>query len=123
METRDRRTPVRRYNGTPVISMTSAEAKRLLMRVIVVGLASVLTLTALAYAIDFAVFRYRVSTNRQPFGQITVSSYDAIPQKSGKTLFIFHPPEAQTCVNSLFPREGYTPCWYLQRHTDQRIDM
>ena len=103
--------------------MTSAEFKRWLLRVIVIGLASALGVTALAYAIDFAVFRYRVATNRQPYGQITVSSYDAIPQKSGKTEFIFNPPAPQTCVNSLFPREGYTPCWYLQRHTEQRINM
>ena len=103
--------------------MTSAEFKRLLLRVILIGLASALGLTALAYAVDYTVFRYRVATNRQPYGQITVSSYDAIPQKSGKTEFIFNPPEAQTCVHSLFPREGYTPCWYLQRHTEQRINM
>lgn len=103
--------------------MLAAGIKRWLTRVIVVGLASALGLTALAYAVDYAVFRYRVATNRQPFGQITVMSYDAVPQKSGRTQFIFNPPEARTCVNSLFPREGYTPCWYLQRHTEQRIDM
>jgi hypothetical protein len=103
--------------------VTSAEVKRWLMRAFVVGVMSVLGLTALAYAVDFAVFRYRVAANRQPYGQITVTSYDAVPQKSGKTQFIFNPPEAQTCVNSLFPREGYVPCWYLQRHTEQRNDM
>jgi hypothetical protein len=111
------------YNGTPVTSVTSAEVKRWLKRVIVVGLACALGLVALAYAVDYAVFRYRVATNRQPFGQVTVMSYEAVPQKSGKTQFIFNPPEARTCVNSLFPREGYEPCWYLQRHTEQRIDM
>jgi hypothetical protein len=111
------------YNGTPVTSVTSAEVKRWLMRVIIVGLASALGLTAIAYAVDYAVFRYRVATNRQPFGQFTVTSYDAVPQKSGKTEFIFNPPQTQTCVNSLFPREGYPPCWYLQRHTEQRINM
>jgi hypothetical protein len=120
---RDRTPPAGGYNDSPVTSVTSAEVKRWLMRAFVVGLASALGLTALAYAIDFAVFRYRVATNRQPYGQITVTSYDAVPQKSGKTQFIFHSPEAQTCVNSLFPREGYEPCWYLQRHAEQRVDM
>ncbi len=100
-----------------------ARLKRLLQRVIVIGLSSVLGLTLLAYAVDYAVFRYRVATNRQPYGQITVTSYDAVPQKSGKTEFIFNPPQAQTCVNTLFPREGYVPCWYLQRHTEQRINL
>ncbi len=92
-------------------------------RVIVRGLASILALTALAYATDYAVFRYRVAANRQPFGQFTVTRYDAVPQKSGKTEFIFHPLERQTCVNALFPHEGYVPCWYLQRHTEQRTDL
>jgi hypothetical protein len=86
-------------------------------------LLSVLGVTAAAYAVDYVVFRYRVAANRQPFGQITVTSYDAVLQKSGKTVFIFNPPEAQTCVNALFPRSGYVPCWYLQRHTEQRTNI
>ena len=104
-------------------TVLAARIRELLKRVIVVGLSSVLGLTALAYAVDYVVFRYRVATNRQPFGQITVSSYDAVQQKNGKTEFLFNPPEAQTCANALFPRAGYVPCWYLQRHTDQRTDI
>ena len=80
-------------------------------------------LTLLAYAVDYFVFRYRVASNRQPFGQVTVTSYDAVQQKNGKTEFLFNPPEAQTCANALFPRGGYVPCWYLQRHTEQRTNI
>jgi hypothetical protein len=90
---------------------------------IVVGLASVVAVTAVAYAVDSLIFRSRVTSNRQPFGQVTVTRYDAITQKSGKTQFIFSPPETQTCVHALFPRGGYTPCWYLERHTEQRTDI
>ena len=100
-----------------------ARIKHFLKRFIVIGLASALTVTAFAYAVDYAVFRYRVAANRQPFGQITVTRYDAVLQKNGKTQLIFSPPEAQTCVRALFPRAGYTPCWYLQRHTEQRTDI
>jgi hypothetical protein len=32
-------------------------------------------------------------------------------------------PTAWTCVNSLFPHQGYLPCWYLSKHTDQRTDI
>jgi hypothetical protein len=106
-----------------VTSVLRAKIKHLLKRLIVVGLPSVLVVTALADAVDYAVFRYRLSRNRQPFGQITVITYDAVQQKSGKTQFIFNPPEAQTCVHALFPREGYLPCWYLERHTEQRTDI
>jgi hypothetical protein len=97
--------------------------KRFLKRLAAVGLASALGLTLLAYAVDYAVFRYRVAANRQPFGQITVTRYDAVQQKNGKTEFLFNPPEAQACVNALFPRAGYVPCWYLQRHTEQRTNI
>jgi len=97
--------------------------KHFLKRVIIIALSSALGITLLAYAVDYVLFRYRVSTNRQPFGQFTVSSYEAVPQKSGKTQFIFNPPEAQTCANALFPHDGYIPCWYLQRHTEPRTDI
>ena len=100
-----------------------ARIRHFLKRLILVVLSSLLVLTLLAYVVDYIVFRYRVATNRQPFGQITVSSYDAVQQKNGKTEFIFNPPEAQTCVHALFPRAGYVPCWYLQRHTEPRTDI
>jgi hypothetical protein len=100
-----------------------ARIKRLLRRLILVAAACFLGLTLLAYAADYMVFRYRVAANRQPFAQITVSSYEAVPQKNGKTEFIFNPPETQTCVHALFPHFGYQPCWYLQRHREQRIDI
>jgi len=100
-----------------------ASIKHFLKRAIVIGLSSALGLALLAYAVDYIVFRYRVATNRQPFGQITVTTYDAVAQKNGKTEFIFNPPETQTCANALFPRGGYVPCWYLQRHAEQRTNI
>ena len=100
-----------------------AGIKHLLKRVIALVLSSALGLALLAYVVDYGVFRYRVATNRQPYGQITVTSYDAVAQKNGKTEFLFNPPEVQTCVNALFPRRGYVPCWYLRRHTEQRTNI
>jgi hypothetical protein len=97
--------------------------KHSLKRVILIAISSVLGLALLTYVLDYAVFRYRLATNHQPFRQVTVTSYDAVAQKNGKTQFLFNPPEAQTCVNALFPRQGYVPCWYLQRHTEQRTNI
>jgi hypothetical protein len=94
-----------------------------LKRFFAITASSLLALTLLAYALDYAVFRYRLSTNRQPFAQVTVTTYDAVAQKNGKTEFLFNPPEQQTCANALFPRAGYQPCWYLQRHTEQRTNI
>jgi hypothetical protein len=76
----------------------------------------------IAYGVDYGVFRYRLAANRG-FGQVTVTNYDAVQQKNGRTQFIFDPPQLETCVNALFPRAGYLPCWYLQRHTEQRTDI
>ncbi len=109
------------YNPA-VSSALRARIKHFLKRLLFIGLSSLLGLMALIYAVDYAVFRYRVGANRQPFSQITVYSYDAIPQKNGKTQFIFDPPQVQTCVNSLLPHSGYVPCWYLQRHSEPRTD-
>jgi hypothetical protein len=81
------------------------------------------SLVVLAYAIDYLVFRYRVSSNRQPFGSVTVQSYYAVGQKNGKTEYLFDPPQPQMCVHALFSHAGYAPCWYLSRHREQRTDI
>lgn len=86
-----------------------ARIKHFLKRLLLVGLSCVLGVTALAYTTDYLVFRYRVSANRQPFGQVTVTRYDAVAQKNGKTQFIFNPPETQTCVHALFPERDTCP--------------
>jgi hypothetical protein len=52
-----------------------------------------------------------------------VEAYDAIAQKSGKTQFIFQPPQPQTCIHALLPHSGYSTCWYLSKHPEQRTDI
>ena len=92
------------------------------MRLVGLILASAVSITLIAYVIDYGVFRHRIRAKRA-FGQVTVTNYDAVLQKNGKTEFLFDPPQLQTCVNSLFPHAGYPPCWYLQRHTEQRTNI
>lgn len=102
--------------------MLSARIRHFLLRLTGFSVLSIAGVILIAYAVDYGVFRYRVAANRG-FGQITVNRYEAVPQKSGKTEFLFDPPQLQTCANSLFPRAGFLPCWYLQRHTEQRTDI
>ncbi len=78
---------------------------------------------AVIYAADYLVLRYRVAVNRQPFGTVTVQPYYAVPQKDHKTEFLFDDPEDETCVHSLFPHLGDSPCWYLSRNKEKRIDL
>jgi hypothetical protein len=96
-----------------------ARLRRIFFGVILAAVAA----AALAYGLDYAVFRIRASTNRNAYGTVTVNHYYAILQKNGKTQLIFDPPQAQTCVRALFPHEGWLPCWYLARHPDQRTDI
>lgn len=93
--------------------------KRLLMR----SLALLLILTALLYAGDDLLLRYRIAYRHSGLGSVTVRSYYAIQEKNNRTEFMFGDATAQTCVHSLFPHMKYPPCWYLTRHADQRIDM
>ena len=77
----------------------------------------------LTFAVDFGLFRLRVASHHEPYGSVIVSHYYAVPQKNGKTQFIFDPPTPQTCVNALYPHAGMQPCWYLRRHPEQRTNI
>jgi hypothetical protein len=88
--------------------------KRLLIAVVFV--------LSLPYVADYSVLRYRIARN-SAFGTVTIKPYYAVPLKGNKTEFIFIPPETQSCIHSLFPHLGYSPCWYLSRQTRKRIDM
>ena len=80
-------------------------------------------LAAFAFAGDYAGLRYRIAAQKDPFGAVTVRPYYAVRLKSGKTEFLFEDPQPETCVNSLFPHFGMTPCWYARRHPERRIDI
>lgn len=83
----------------------------------------ILGLAALIFMADLAIFRLRLGTNRNPYGSVIVSHYYAVLLKNGKTQFIFDPPQPWRCVNALLPHEGSWPCWYLQKHPEQRTDI
>jgi hypothetical protein len=93
--------------------------KRLLQKLIV----SLVLGAAVVYIADYLLLRYRVATNRNPYGAVTVQPYYAVPRKDHKTEFMFDDPQDQTCVNSLFPHFGDSPCWYLSRNKQKRINM
>jgi len=85
------------------------------------ALLAVCLAAALALALDAALLRYRASANRNAFGTVTVHPYYAFPRKDKKIEVIFDDPRDETCANSLFPQMGYSPCWYLRRHSDRQL--
>ena len=58
-----------------------------------------------------------------PFAQVSVHRYYALHKTREKMSLINTEPVDQTCVSAVFPHLGYTPCWYLRRHTEQRVDF
>ena len=92
---------------------------RILQRTVMIAVLGV----AVIYAGDYLVLRFRMATGHQPFGTVTVRPYYAVPQKNHKTEYLFDDPRDETCVNSLFPHSGDSPCWYLTRNRDREIDM
>jgi hypothetical protein len=85
--------------------------------------ATVVLLTLFTYAGDYLSVRYKIPKNRDPFSTVAIQPYYAIHEKNGRTEYDFAPPQTQVCVRSLFPHFGYSPCWYVKRHTDKRIDI
>jgi len=105
------------------VEFTAAKLRLWLRRIFLGALLFVLGTAVLTFVVDFALFRLRVTTNRNPYGSVVVNHYYAVQQKNGKTQFIFDPPSPQTCVNTLYPQAGMQPCWYLQRHPEQRTNI
>ena len=87
-------------------------------------LVAVVVLAGVTYAGDYLQLRYRVWRNAGPFGTVQVERYYAVHEKNNKVEFMFpHETQNQDCVHSLFPHMGYSPCWYLNRNREQRIDI
>jgi hypothetical protein len=94
--------------------------KRILARILAVAF----LLLAAVYAGDYASVRFAIPAGKQVYGSVSVKPFYEIHQKNGKTEFDFSmPAEIDTCVNSLFPHFGYPTCWYLNRHTQKKIEI
>ena len=83
----------------------------------------VVVLLALVYAGDYVWVRVPIPAGRARYDTVTVRPCYDVTLKSGKSDFYFLDPQRQTCVNSLFPHFGYSPCWYLRKHPHPRISM
>ncbi len=85
------------------------------------GLIWIVAVVCLVYVTDWAQARYRMTTNTA-LGSVTIDRYSVIHQKNNRMEFNYLDSEKRACLRSLFPHSGYAPCWYAQRHTEQRID-
>jgi hypothetical protein len=61
-----------------------------------------------------------------PFETLKALRILAIPEKNGKTSYEVdtqNPEQTVTCVHSLFPHSGYSPCWYIKPRINQPVPM
>lgn len=94
-----------------------------LRQILFYALASIIVLTGLVYVGDYVSIRYKIPNSRGQFGTVTVTKLYLIHEKNNKTEYELAPSEDRTCVHSLFPQLGYTPCWYLSRHSEEHIEI
>ena len=83
------------------------------------AIAAFAAIVVVLYLADYLILRMRSS----PTSTVTVRPYLSVPRKDGRLEFLFQDPRDESCVNSLFPHLGLTPCWYLQRHSERRINL
>jgi hypothetical protein len=89
---------------------------------------ALLIVLAAVYGYDFASVRHRMSEQKpgDPLDVITYPHLLAIPHKGNKVeyaLDALSPMESESCVHSLFPHYGYTPCWYVLRKSKTPTQM
>ena len=82
----------------------------------------------IAYVTDYLYLRFRMLHPKpsDPYESITALRILAIPEKNGKTEYQVdaqNPEHIVTCVHSLFPHYGYSPCWYVKPRINQTIPM
>jgi hypothetical protein len=111
-----------RLPGPPSNGFFARHGKRI-RRALLWGPLLLAGLAAVLFAVDYAVLRYRLAAGTGALGQVTVRPYYAVRLKSGKTEFLFQDPRPETCVNSLLPHLGASPCWYLRQHPEKRTQI
>ena len=98
--------------------------QRLVKRTLVLLIAAL----ALTYAGDYLWFRVRLIHPKpaDPLESVIGPRVLAIPEKGGKTSYEIdqqNPEQTVTCVSSLFPHAGFSPCWYVRPRVSQPIPM
>jgi hypothetical protein len=78
-------------------------------------------LAALVYAGDFVWFEFRIHNARPNDPLETVTFFYATGVKGGKVEVFYDQPQTQICVHSIFPHQGYKPCWRFNRSHVQLI--
>ena len=80
-----------------------------------------IALIVLLYAGDFLWFEYRMRNAKPDDPLEVVRFYYATDIKGGKVEIFDSEPQMATCVHSIFPHQGYKPCWRFDESGIKRI--
>ena len=111
-----------RLPGPPPMRFLARHGKQI-RRALAGSVVALAILAGATFSGDYFVLRYRMAAGSEPLGTVALRPYYAVRLKSGKTEFLFQNPHPETCVNSLMPHLGMSPCWYLRRHPEKRTDI
>jgi len=97
----------------------------ILVKRILTGVSLALTVFYLG---DYLWFRVRLRHPKpaDPLEALKTLRVLAIPEKGGKTSYEIdqqNPEQNVTCIHSIFPHAGYSPCWYVKPRLNQPIPM
>ena len=87
------------------------------------ALIAVVLFVLVVYGADFLWLRFRMATNRNPFGSVTYDVYYTVKLKSGKFEFSYGGKQTFECPHSMFPQYLEKPCWYASRKKDLQITI
>jgi hypothetical protein len=77
--------------------------------------AAMMAFAVISFAVDWAVFKFSGS----PRSKYTVSHFVSAPLKNQKQEIDYTGSEDVPCALSMYPQDGFVPCWYLRGHTNQ----
>jgi hypothetical protein len=87
------------------------------LKMLLRGIGVLLLIAALAYPLDWAVWRMRVARGGG-MGSVQVDMFTVADLKGGKEDYYPNGTVAVACGKSLYPQEGNQPCWWVERHRE-----
>jgi hypothetical protein len=86
-----------------------------MMRWLRLAMIAIAGFAVISFAVDLAVFKLSGS----PRSKYTVKHFVSAPLKDQKQEIDYTGSEDVPCALSIYPQDGFVPCWYLRRHTNQ----
>jgi hypothetical protein len=91
--------------------------ERFAFRMLARGVLGLLLLAAVAYPLDWAVWRLRVASGGG-MGQVEVDLFTVADLKGGKEDYYPQGTVTVPCSKSLYPQGGNGVCWWVERHRE-----